>query len=348
MGHAWADRGHGSAKHGCRGGKEGEQNVGSAPEGGPGPCVRGAPYHPDGACGQAPPQGFRRTERHCKWAGDGMRVPWAWRSGLARRGPESLAAPPLRMPGRGRQAHAWSDRGQGSSAQGRRIAEVRCRTSAGHPREELGRATDSTPTTPTGHPGKSNPGGSKGPSGIANGRVPGCASHGHGDRDLCSGVPNPMPDRPRAAVAPPNTPTGHPDNPNPGGSKGWSGIANGWGTGCASHGHGARDLHGGDPNPWPPLRCARPGMADRPTHGPTEGWEDRRRADALRRSGAERPQGARGRSSVVRQRRPLPPRWGIPASPTPGVPKDRAALQTGGSRDARPVGMAIGTCAAGS
>ncbi|EHA8591411.1 hypothetical protein COCNU_scaffold051126G000010 [Cocos nucifera] len=218
-GHARVGRGHESAKHGRRGGKEGEQNVGSAPEGGPGPCVKGAPYHPDGASGQAPTRGFRRTEWHCKWAGDGMRVPWAWRSGLARRGPESLAAPPLRTPGRGRPAHAWSDRGQGSSAQGRRIVEAWHRTSVGHPREELDRATDSTPTTPTGHPSKSHPGGSKGPSGIANGRVSGCASHGHGDRDLCSGVPNPLSDRPRAAVAPPNTPTGHPGNPNPGGSK---------------------------------------------------------------------------------------------------------------------------------
>ncbi|EHA8590493.1 hypothetical protein COCNU_scaffold019478G000010 [Cocos nucifera] len=239
MGHARAGRGHGSAKHGRRSGKEGEQNVGSAPEGGPGPCVRGAPYHPGGASGQAPPRGFRRTERHCKWAGDGIHVRWAWRSGLARREPKSLAAPPLRMPGRGRPMHAWSDRGQGSSAQGRRIAEVRRRTSAGRPREELGRATEATPTTPTGHPGKSHPGGSKGSSGIANGWVPGCASRGHGDRDLCSGVPNPLSDRPRAAVALPNTPTGHPDNPNLGGSKGPSGIANGRGTGCASSGHGA-------------------------------------------------------------------------------------------------------------
>ncbi|EHA8588574.1 hypothetical protein COCNU_scaffold005847G000010 [Cocos nucifera] len=183
-GHARAGRWHGSAKHGRRGGKEGEQNVGSTPEGGPGPCVRGAPYHPDGASGQAPPRGFRRIERHCKWAGDGIRIPWAWRSGLAWRGPESLAAPPLHMPGCGRPAHAWSDRGQGSSAQGRRIAEARRRTSAGRPREELGRATEATPTTPMGHPGKSHPGGSKGASGIANGWVPGCASRGHGDRDL--------------------------------------------------------------------------------------------------------------------------------------------------------------------
>ncbi|EHA8591522.1 hypothetical protein COCNU_scaffold068551G000010 [Cocos nucifera] len=105
MGHARAGRGHGSTKHGRRGGKEGEQNVGSAPEGGPGPCVRGAPYHPGGASGQAPPRGFRRTERHCKWAGDGIRVRWAWRSGLALRGPESLAAPPLRTPGRGDPYH---------------------------------------------------------------------------------------------------------------------------------------------------------------------------------------------------------------------------------------------------
>ncbi|EHA8591414.1 hypothetical protein COCNU_scaffold051126G000040 [Cocos nucifera] len=60
-----------------------------------------------------------------------MHVPWAWRSGLARRVPESLANPPLRTPGHGRPAHAWSDRGQGSSAQGRRIAEERRRTSAG-------------------------------------------------------------------------------------------------------------------------------------------------------------------------------------------------------------------------
>ncbi|EHA8588704.1 hypothetical protein COCNU_scaffold006362G000050 [Cocos nucifera] len=225
MGHARAGRGHESAKHGRRGGKEGEQNVGSAPEGGPGPCVRGAPYYPGGASGQAPPRGFRRIERHCKWAGDGMRIPWAWRSGLAQRGPESLATPPLRMPGRGRPAHAWSNRGQGSSAQGRRVAEERRLTSAGCPQEELSRATDSTPTTPTGHPGKSNPGGSKGPSGIANGRVLGGTSHGHGDLDLCSRVLNPLSDRPRTAVAPPNTPTGHPDNPNPGGSKGPSGIA---------------------------------------------------------------------------------------------------------------------------
>ncbi|EHA8588701.1 hypothetical protein COCNU_scaffold006362G000020 [Cocos nucifera] len=286
MGRARAGRGHGSAKHGRRGGKEGEQNVGSTPEGGLWPCLRSAPYHPDGASGQDPPWGFRRTERHCKWAGDDMRIPWAWRSGLARRGPESPAAPPLRTPGRGKPTHAWSDRGQGSSAQGRCIAEARRRTSAGRPRDELGRATEVTPTTLTGHPGKSHPGGSKVPSGIANGRVPGCASRGHGDRDLCSGVLNPLPDRPRAAVAPPNTPTGRPGNPNPGGSKGPSGIANGRGTGCASHGHGARDLHGGDLNPWPPCRCTRPGVADRPTHGPTEGWEARRRAGALRRSGA--------------------------------------------------------------
>ncbi|EHA8590044.1 hypothetical protein COCNU_scaffold014595G000020 [Cocos nucifera] len=93
--------------------------------------LRGAPYHPGGASRQAPPQGFQRTERHCKRAGDGMRVPWAWRSGLARRGPESLANPSLRTPGHGRSAHAWSDRGQGSSAQGRCIAEERRRTSVG-------------------------------------------------------------------------------------------------------------------------------------------------------------------------------------------------------------------------
>ncbi|EHA8591603.1 hypothetical protein COCNU_scaffold090455G000010 [Cocos nucifera] len=110
-GHARAGRGHGSAKHERHGGKEGEQNVGSAPEGGPGPCIRGAPYHPDGAFGQAPPRGFGRIEWHCKWAGDGIRVPWAWRSGLARRGPKSRAAPSLRTPGRGRPAYAWSDRG---------------------------------------------------------------------------------------------------------------------------------------------------------------------------------------------------------------------------------------------
>ncbi|EHA8590331.1 hypothetical protein COCNU_scaffold017140G000030 [Cocos nucifera] len=107
MGHARASRGHESAKHGRRGGKEWEQNVGSAPEGGPGPCVRGAPYYPGGAFGQAPPRGFR----HCKWALDGIRASWAWRSGLAWRGPESLAAPQLRTLGRGRPAHAWSDRG---------------------------------------------------------------------------------------------------------------------------------------------------------------------------------------------------------------------------------------------
>ncbi|EHA8588705.1 hypothetical protein COCNU_scaffold006362G000060 [Cocos nucifera] len=207
------------------------QNVRRAPAGGARPCDRGDPYQPDGASRQGPPRGVHRTERHCKWVGDGMRVPWAWRSGLARRGPKSLANPPLCTPERGRPTHAWSDRGLGSSTPGRRIAEERHGTSVGRPRAELGRATEATPTSPTGHPDKAHPGGSIGPSG----------------------------------------------------------IANGWGTGCASHGHGARDLRGGDPNPWPIHRCARPSAADRRMHGPTEGWEARRRAGALRRSGTERP-----------------------------------------------------------
>ena len=92
------------------------RHVCSAPTRGPGPRGGGKPYHPDGASRIAPPRGFQSTERHCKWAGDGMRVHWAWRSGLARRVPESQANPPLRAPGRGRLAHAWSDGGPGSSA----------------------------------------------------------------------------------------------------------------------------------------------------------------------------------------------------------------------------------------
>ncbi|EHA8586935.1 hypothetical protein COCNU_scaffold001181G000050 [Cocos nucifera] len=166
---------------------------------------------------------------------------------------------------------------------------VRC---AARPHVGLGRAATVPPTTPTGHPGKSHPGGSKGSSGIANGWEPRCASHGHGDWDLRSEVPNPLWAHPHAAVAPPNTPTGHPGNPNPGGSKGPSDVANWWG-----------------------------GQAVR-TSAEQRGW-----------------------ASAVRQRRPLPPRGGILASPTPGVPRDRAALRTGWWRDARPVGMALGTCA---
>ncbi|EHA8590329.1 hypothetical protein COCNU_scaffold017140G000010 [Cocos nucifera] len=98
------------------GGWRDARQVCSAPAHGPGLRGGGTPYHPDGASRIAPPWGFQSTERHCKWAGDGMRVPWAWRSGLVRRGPESLANPPLCTPGRGRPAHAWSDRGPGSSA----------------------------------------------------------------------------------------------------------------------------------------------------------------------------------------------------------------------------------------
>ncbi|EHA8588709.1 hypothetical protein COCNU_scaffold006362G000100 [Cocos nucifera] len=164
------------------------RHVCSAPAHGPGPHSGGAPNHPDGASWIAPPRGFQSTERYCKWAGDGMRIPWAWHSGLAGRGPESLANLPLRTPGRGRPAHAWSDKGLGSSAQGWRIAEERRGMSAGRPWAELGRATEATPTIPTGHPGKSHPGGSKGPSGIANGREPGCTSHGH-SRPVGSRIP---------------------------------------------------------------------------------------------------------------------------------------------------------------
>ncbi|EHA8591741.1 hypothetical protein COCNU_scaffold144910G000010 [Cocos nucifera] len=109
-------------------------NVRRAPAGVALPCDRGDPYHPDGASRQVPPRGFQRTERHCKWAGDGTRVQWAWRPGLPRRGPESLAAMPLRTLGRDRPAHAWSDRGLGSLVQGWRVAEERRGTSAGRPR----------------------------------------------------------------------------------------------------------------------------------------------------------------------------------------------------------------------
>ncbi|EHA8588702.1 hypothetical protein COCNU_scaffold006362G000030 [Cocos nucifera] len=255
-------------------------HVRSAPAHGPAPRNGGAPYHPGGASRIAPPRGFQSTEQHCKWAGDGMRVPWAWRSGLAGRGPESLANPPLRTPERGRPAHACgvpnppparpcaavappntpaghpgnpnpggskgpsgiANRGWG----GRRAA----RTSVPHSRAGLGPATEAPPTTPGGHPGKPHPGGSNGPSGIANGRVPGCASRGHGAPDLCSGVPNPPPTRPCAAVA---------GKPHPGGSKGPSGIANGLVAGCASRVQWARDLRCGDPNLGPPYRYAQAG-----------------------------------------------------------------------------------------
>ncbi|EHA8590244.1 hypothetical protein COCNU_scaffold016389G000020 [Cocos nucifera] len=46
------------------------------------------------------------------------------------------------------------------------------------------------PTTPIGHPGKSHPGGSKGSSGIANGRGPGCASRPPDSRDSNPGWPH--------------------------------------------------------------------------------------------------------------------------------------------------------------
>ncbi|EHA8590243.1 hypothetical protein COCNU_scaffold016389G000010 [Cocos nucifera] len=168
-----------------------------------------------------------------------------------------------------------------------------------------GRAAAAAPTTPEGHPDKSHPGGSMGSSDIADGRVLGCASRGQSSQDPRSGDPN---------LGPPG-----------------AGMGRQWAR-------KRRARCRGDPNPWPTRRCARPGAADRRTHGPTEGREARCKAGALQRSGAEHPQVAHGRNSIVRQRRPLPPRRGIPASPTPGVPKDRAALQTGGCRDARPCG----------
>ncbi|EHA8591594.1 hypothetical protein COCNU_scaffold087090G000010 [Cocos nucifera] len=212
------------------------------PAGGARPCPSAAPYRRDGASRQAPPRGLQRTERHCKQAGDGMRIPWAWRSGLARRGPESLANPPLRTPGSGRPTYAWSDRGQGSSAQGQCIAEERHGTSAGRPSVELGHATEATPTTTTGHPGKSHPGGAKGPSGIANGREPGCAS-----RHRRAGLG-------RTTAVAPTTPDGHPGKSHPRGSMGTSGIADGRVPRCASRGQGSWDPRSGDPNLGPP--CA--------------------------------------------------------------------------------------------
>ena len=87
-------------------------HVRSAPEVGPRPCDRGSPYHPGGASRQAPPRGFQRTERHCKRAGGGIRVPCAMGSGPALRGPESRAALPLRTGGRtaGRKARRTQGR----------------------------------------------------------------------------------------------------------------------------------------------------------------------------------------------------------------------------------------------
>ena len=171
-----------------------------------------------------------------------MRIPWAWRSGPGQRGPESPADPPAR--GSGDPQHPEGASRQ-SQPRGFRRTERRCklvgggraaRTSAARQRSGLGRATEAPPTTPGGHPGKPHPGGSKGPSGIANGRVAGCASGVHR---------------------------------------------------------------------------------------------------------------ARARAWAARRRRTLPPRRGVPDRPTPGVPKHREALQMGGGRDARPVGMALGTCAEG-
>ncbi|EHA8587512.1 hypothetical protein COCNU_scaffold002499G000040 [Cocos nucifera] len=286
----------------------GEQHVHSAPEGWPRSCDRGAPYHPDGASRQVPPQGFQRIERHCKRAGVGMRISWAWRSGPMQQGPKSSTAPPLRMGGpiggmaawrmhglaAGREAPRTATATMGRSgaaragrAHGRALVARQWRplppqrgiptsptpgvpkdrgtlqvgggrdacTSAACPRVGLGRATEAPPTTPMGHLGKPHPGVSKGSSSIANGRVPGCASHGQGARDPHSGDPNLGPPHrcSRAgwpvthlgrqgarkhrdgveglgctAMAPPTTPAGHPGKSHPEGSDGSSGIANGW------------------------------------------------------------------------------------------------------------------------
>ena len=145
-----------------------------------------------------------------------------------------------RIPGRPAAAHGRADRGQESPAhagtaagtEAPRTAAALGRRGAARPSAGLGRATEAHPTTPAGHPRKSHPGGSKGPSGIAIGRVAGCAS---------------------------------------------------------------------------------------------------------------RVQRARARAWDARRRQTLPSPRGVPDSPTPGVPKHRAALQTSGGGDARPVGMALGT-----
>ncbi|EHA8591543.1 hypothetical protein COCNU_scaffold071467G000010 [Cocos nucifera] len=257
------------------------------------------------------------------------------------------------------------------------------------------------PYHPGGRPGKPHPGGSKGSSGIANGREPGCASRGHGDWDLRSGVPNPLAARPRAAVSPPNTPTGHPGNPNPEGSKGPRDVAN-WGGGglrarpqrargrasdvrqrrplpprgasrqapprgfqrierhCKRAGAGMRvpwawrlgPAQRGPESPGGPTACGsvapqHPDGASRQSQ--PRGFQRTARRCKLGGGRAARTTAARPRAGLGRatEAPPTTP-GGVPASPTPGVPKDRAALQTGGSRDARPVGMAIGTCAAGS
>ncbi|EHA8588708.1 hypothetical protein COCNU_scaffold006362G000090 [Cocos nucifera] len=93
----------------------------------------------------------------------------------------------------------------------------------------------------------------------------------------------------------------------------------------------------------PATRMGRPG---KPHPGGPKGSSD---IASGRGRGCMHVHGAQvGGASAVRLGLPLPPRWGIPASPTPGVPKDRAALQTGGGWDARPVGMVLGTCAEGT
>ena len=247
------------------------------------PPARGSgdPQHPEGASRQSQPRGFRRTERRCKLVGGaGLRARPQRARGRASAVRQRLPLPPrggipasptpgvpkdraalqtggwrdprpvcnglwtcaegTRIPGRPAAAHGRADRGQESPAhagtaagtEAPRTAAALGRRGAARPSAGLGRATEAHPTTPAGHPRKSHPGGSKGPSGIAIGRVAGCAS---------------------------------------------------------------------------------------------------------------RVQRARARAWDARRRQTLPSPRGVPDSPTPGVPKHRAALQTSGGRDARPVGMALGT-----
>ncbi|EHA8587485.1 hypothetical protein COCNU_scaffold002401G000020 [Cocos nucifera] len=117
---------------------------------------------------------------------------WGLRSGDPNLGPPCRCAR-AGGPRAGKMGHARADRGHGSAKHGRRDGAEGSRTSAARPKASPSRAVEVRPTTPVGHLGKPHPGGSEGPSSIANGSRPGCAPHGHGARDLHGGGPNPGP-----------------------------------------------------------------------------------------------------------------------------------------------------------